>query len=112
MKTHQNEGIERPVSQKHDIDKPAEIEILPPESESGPRYRSRTRIWIGGTEGVKVIKVGPVGAALLTLASAVILAMGLIFFASAFVVLLPIVLVVGAIAYLTGAGGNPFRRGH
>lgn len=98
------------MSQKPDIDKPAEIEILPPEPEAGPRVRSRARIWIGGTNGVKVIKVGPIGAALLTLAGAVILAMGLIFFASAFLVLLPVALVVGAIAYLTGAGGNPFRR--
>jgi hypothetical protein len=97
------------VSQKPDIDKPAEIEILPPEPEAGPRVRSHAR-WIGGTNGVKVIKVGPIGSALLTLAGAVILAMGLIFFASAFLVLLPVALVVGAIAYLTGAGGNPFRR--
>ncbi|WP_159728760.1 hypothetical protein [Methylosinus sp. Ce-a6] len=98
------------MSQKHDIDRPAEIEILPPEADGGPRVRSRARIWIGGTSGVKVIKVGPIGAALLTLAGAVVLAMGLIFFASAFLVLLPVALVVGAIAYLTGAGGNPFRR--
>lgn len=98
------------MSQKHDIDRPAEIEILSPDSESGPRLRSRARIWIGGTEGVKVIKVGPIGAALLTLAGAVALAMGLIFFASAFLVLLPVALVIGAIAYLTGAAGNPFRR--
>ncbi|CAN2534681.1 MAG TPA: hypothetical protein VIF40_18705 [Methylosinus sp.] len=98
------------MSQKHEIDRQAEIEILPPETENGPRPRSRARIWIGGTNGVKVIKVGPIGAAVLTLAGAVALAMGLIFFASAFLVLLPIALVVGAIAYLTGAAGNPFRR--
>ena len=98
------------MSQKHETDRPAEIEILPPEREGGERLRSRTRIWIGGTEGVKVIKLGPFGSALLALAGAVVLALGLIFFASAFLVLLPVALVIGAIAYLTGAAGNPFRR--
>jgi hypothetical protein len=84
-----------------------EIEILPP---SPPRPESRTRIWIGGTNGVKVIKVGPVGAALLALGFAVVMALGFIFLTSAMIVLLPIVLVLAAISYLTGASGNPFRR--
>jgi hypothetical protein len=85
---------------------PPEIEILPPP----PRSGTRSRIWIGGKSGVKVIKVGPVGAALLTLAFAVIMALGFIFLTSAMIVLLPIVLAFAAISYLTGASGNPFRR--
>ncbi|MBY6244024.1 hypothetical protein [Methylosinus sp. Sm6] len=83
-----------------------EIEILPPP----PRSGTRSRIWIGGTKGVKVIKIGPVGSVLLALAFAVILALGFIFLTSAFLVLLPVVLVLAAISYLTGASGNPFRR--
>jgi hypothetical protein len=84
-----------------------EIEILPPPP---PRSGTRSRIWIGGTKGVKVIKVGPFGSLLLALAFAVILALGFIFLTSAFLVLLPVVLVLAAISYLTGASGNPFRR--
>jgi hypothetical protein len=88
-----------------------EIEILPPSPpRSDPRSQSRARIWIGGTNGVRVIKVGPVGAALLALGFAVVMALGFIFLTSAMIVLLPIVLVLAAISYLTGASGNPFRR--
>ncbi|ATQ69983.1 MULTISPECIES: hypothetical protein [Methylosinus] len=83
-----------------------EIEILPPP----PRSGARSRIWIGGTKGVKVIKVGPFGSLLLALAFAVVLALGFIFLTSAFLVLLPVVLALAAISYLTGASGNPFRR--
>lgn len=97
------------MSKNHATEKPSsEIEILPPEAEGGPR--SGARLWIGGTRSVRVIKVGPFGGALLALAGAIILALGLIFFASAFLVLIPVVLVVAAISWLTGASGNPFRR--
>jgi hypothetical protein len=84
-----------------------EIEILPPPP---PRSGMRSRTWIGGANGVKVIKVGPVGAALLALGFAVVMALGFIFLTSAMIVLLPIVLVLAVISYLTGASGNPFRR--
>jgi hypothetical protein len=87
-------------------DRSAEIEIIPPPSRSG----ARSRIWIAGSNGVKVVKIGPVGSLLLGLAFAVILALGFIFLTSAFLVLLPVVLVLAAISYLTGASGNPFRR--
>lgn len=91
-------------------ERPAEIEIFPPSSPSPPRSGVRSRVWIAGTDGVKVIKVGPVGSILLALAFAVIVALGFIFLTSAFLVLLPVVLALAVISYLTGASGNPFRR--
>lgn len=84
-----------------------QVEIIPP----GPEARGSSRIWIStGSHRVKVVKLGPIGSALLALALLVALAVGFIFLTGVFLVLVPIVVVLGAIAYLTGASGNPFRR--
>lgn len=91
-----------------DAEKPsAEVEIIPP----GARTDAGSRIWIStGSHRIKVIKLGPIGSILMALAFAVALALGFIFLTGVFLALVPIVLVVGAIFYLTGASGNPFRR--
>jgi hypothetical protein len=90
-------------------EKPAgEIEIIPPGVERG---RSGSRIWIStGTNRVKVIKLGPIGSFVAALAMLVALALGFIFLTGVFLVLVPIVTVLGAIFYLTGASSDPFRR--
>jgi VIT1/CCC1 family predicted Fe2+/Mn2+ transporter len=86
-----------------------EVEIIPPGVET--RERSRSRIWIStGSQRVKVVKLGPFGSLVLALALALMLALGFIFLTGVFLVLVPIVAIMGAIAYLTGASGNPFRR--
>ncbi|PWB83750.1 MAG: hypothetical protein C3F11_04945 [Methylocystaceae bacterium] len=83
------------------------VEIIPPHAET----RSSSRIWIAtGSHRVKVVKLGPLGSILLAFGFALALALGFIFLTGAFLVLIPVVAVLGAIAYLTGASGNPFRR--
>lgn len=83
------------------------VEIIPP----GVETNASSRIFISmGSQRVKVVKLGPIGSLLLGLACALGLALGFIFLTGVFLVLVPVVLVLGAIAYLTGASGNPFRR--
>lgn len=95
-------------SQSPQPEKPSgEVEIIPPHVET----QASSRIWIStGSHRVKVVKLGPIGSALLALGLAIALALGFIFLTGVFLVLVPVVLVLGAIAYLTGASGNPFRR--
>lgn len=84
-----------------------EVEIIPPGVETGPS----SRVWISaGSQRIKVVKLGPIGSILLAAAFALALALGFIFLTGVFLALIPVVLVLATIAYLTGVSGNPFRR--
>lgn len=83
------------------------VEIIPP----GVETNASSRIFIStGSQRIKVVKLGPIGSILLAAGMALALALGFIFLTGVFLVLVPVVVVLGAIAYLTGASGNPFRR--
>lgn len=83
------------------------VEIIPP----GDETRASSRVFFStGSQRVRVVKLGPFGSMVLAAALALAMALGFIFLTGIFLVLIPVVVVFGAIAYLTGASGNPFRR--
>jgi hypothetical protein len=83
------------------------VEILPPEEDqsSSGRFSYST-----GYGTIKVVKLGPVGSALLALAVGVVLLCGFVFLSGALLFLLPIVGLLAAGAALSAFLGNPFRR--
>jgi hypothetical protein len=83
------------------------MEIIPPDAPP----RDQSRIWIAsGSHHVKIVKLGPFGSLLMALAIGLILLLGLAFFASAFLILVPLAALLAAGAYLSGKFGNPFKR--
>jgi hypothetical protein len=88
-------------------DPKGEIEIIPP----GEDDDASSRIWIASSSHqIKVVKLGPFGSILLTVAAGLFLLLGIAFFTSAFLILAPIALLLAGAAYLTGRLGNPFKR--
>lgn len=84
-----------------------EIEIIPP----GEDDDASSRIWIAaGSRRIKVVKLGPFGSLLLTLAGGLFLLLGLAFFTGVFLILAPLALLLAGAAYLTGRLENPFKR--
>ena len=85
-----------------------EVEILPPEDRSGP--------WGGGVYTtrqfgtVKVVRLGPVGGALLGLGFFGLLALGLLFLSGMMLLFLPLAGLLTLGAVLSGLIANPFRR--
>jgi hypothetical protein len=83
------------------------VEIIPP----GEETRESSRIWIaGGSHRVKIVKLGPFGSLLMAVAIGLVLLLGLAFFASAFLIIVPVAALLAAAAYLSGKLGNPFKR--
>ena len=81
-----------------DAERPrAEPEIILPD-DAASRTVWRTRF--GGTEGIHVVRIGPLGAALLALATAAMAASLLILMAGAFLLVLPFAGVVLAAVIL------------
>lgn len=92
-------------------DKRGDIEIIPPGDD--PREDAASgRIWIstGGGE-VKFVKLGPFGASMLGLGMLALMGLGFFFLTSLFLILVPVMAVLGVGAYLAGlVGAGPFRR--
>jgi hypothetical protein len=83
------------------------IEIIPP----GEETREPSRIWImNGSHSVKIVRLGPLGSLFMAVAIGLILLLGLAFFASAFLILVPVAALLAGAAYLSGKLGNPFKR--
>jgi hypothetical protein len=85
-----------------------EVEILPPEDRSGPWggaiYTSR------GLGKVKVVRLGPVGSALLGLGLLAMMTLGFLFLGGALLLLLPIAGLLALGAVVSGLIANPFKR--
>jgi len=94
-----------------------EIEILPPERDPEPPGLFgggpvSGRIWISGGDGrARIVKLGPFGTFLLGAAALFLLGLGVFFMTGLFLIVAPIVLLLGAGAWLAGSVGiGPFRR--
>jgi hypothetical protein len=85
-----------------------EVEILPPEDRTGP--------WGGAVYttkrfgAVKVVRLGPVGGALLGFGLLVMVSLGFLFLSGALLLLLPIAGLLTFGAVLSGLLANPFKR--
>ena len=93
-------------------DERGDIEIIPPGADPRDDYAASGRIWIstGGGE-VKFVKLGPFGALMLGLGMLFLIGLGFFVLTSLFLVLVPVVAVLGVGAYLAGlVGAGPFRR--
>ena len=89
-----------------------DIEIIPPGEDPRDDDAASGRIWIstGGGE-VKFVKLSPFGALMLGLGMLFLIGLGFFFLTSLFLVLVPVVAVLGVGAYLAGlVGAGPFRR--
>lgn len=83
------------------------VEILPPEDED---ERANSRVWIaGGSREFRIVKLGPVGSALLAVAAGLVSLLAFIFFASFLLVLIPVLAAIFLILYFFG-GRDLFRR--
>ncbi len=85
-----------------------EVEILPPEDRSGPWGDAVYRTRSFGT--VKVVRLGPVGAALLGFGLLGVVTFGFLFLGGLMLLLLPIAGFLTFGAMLSGLLANPFRR--
>ncbi|ARN81400.1 hypothetical protein [Methylocystis bryophila] len=85
-----------------------EVEILPPEGNSGPWGDAVYTTKRFGT--VKIVRLGPVGSALLGLGLLGMVTFGFLFLGGLMLLLLPIAGVLTFGAMLSGLLGNPFRR--
>jgi len=93
-------------------DKRGDIEIIPPGEDPRDDYAASGRIWIstGGGE-VKFVKLGPFGALMLGLGMLALMGLGFFFLTSLFLILVPVMAVLGVGAYFAGlVGAGPFRR--
>jgi hypothetical protein len=93
---------ERPETPK------GEVEILPPEDRSGPWGDAVYTTKRFGT--VKIVRLGPVGGALLGLGLLGMMTLGFLFLSGVMLLLLPIAGVLTLGAVLSGVLSNPFRR--
>ncbi len=89
-------------------DESGRVEIIPPDAP----YRDQSRVWIAsGSHRVKIVKLGPLGSLLMAIAIGLVLLLGLAFLTSAFLILVPIVALLAAAAYISGKlGADPFKR--
>lgn len=83
-----------------------EVEIIPPgEEDDGPR------IWIGsGTTRIKVIKLGPFGSLAAAVTGIAILMLAFALFSGLALILIPVALLLGAGAYVSGLLGGSSKR--
>ena len=84
------------------------IEIIPPDAP----YRDHSRVWVAsGSHRIKIVKLGPFGSLVMAIAIGLVLLMGLFFLTSAFLILVPVVALLAAAAYISGKlGHDPFKR--
>ena len=85
-----------------------EVEILPPEDRSGPWGDAVYTARRFGT--VKVVRLGPVGSALLGFGLLGMVTFGFLFLGGVMLLLLPIAGVLTLGAVLSGVLANPFKR--
>ena len=87
-----------------------EIEIIPPGE--GPLGDSSSRQWVSHGQGqVRFLKLGPFGGFMVGLGLLSLLGLGFFFLTSMFLIVTPIIAVLGAGAYLCGLiGAGPFKR--
>jgi hypothetical protein len=93
------------VSEKRRIEiKKGEAEILPPLDD---RPKMAGRIFYSTGEGsVRIVRLGPLGAIALMGGFGLVLAFSLLFLSGLLMLLVPLAVIGGAVAYLTGG----FRR--
>ncbi len=89
-----------------------EIEIIPPDVEDDPFARASSRIWVSrGSGEVKFIKLGPFQSLLLGLGLLIFVALGLFFLSGFFLILAPIIALLGVGAWVANKlGVGPFKR--
>ena len=87
-----------------------EIEIIPPGED--PIGGPASRLWVSHGQGqVRIVKLGPFGGFMVGLGLLSLFGLGFFFLTSMFLILTPIVAVLGAGAYLSGLfGAGPFKR--
>jgi len=85
-----------------------EVEILPPEDRASPWGDAVYTTKRFGT--VKIVRLGPVGGALLGLGLLLMMTFGFLFLGGVMLLLLPIAGVLTLGAVLSGVLANPFRR--
>ncbi len=85
-----------------------EVEILPPEDRTGPWGGAVYTTKRFGT--VKVVRLGPVGGALLGFGLLAMVSLGFLFLSGALLLLLPIAGLLTFGAVLSGLLANPFKR--
>lgn len=96
-------------------DKRGDIEIIPP-GEEPRRDReegfAQSRIWISSGAGeMKFVRLGPVQSLLLGVGLMALLGLGLFFLSGLFLILAPVVALLGAGAWVANRLGlGPFRR--
>ena len=97
-----DQNFERPETPRGDV------EILPPEDRKGAWGDSVYSTRHFGT--VKIVRLGPVGTALLGLGLMGMMTLGFLFLGGLMLLLLPIVGVLTLGAVLSGVLANPFKR--
>ena len=85
-----------------------EVEILPPDNRNGPWGDAVYSTKRFGT--VKIVRLGPVGSALLGLGLLSMMTFGFLFLSGVMLLLLPIAGVLTLGAVLSGVIANPFKR--
>jgi hypothetical protein len=87
-----------------------DIEIIPPGEE--PEDVAASRIWISTGQGeVKFIRLGPFGSLMVGVGILLLLGLGLFFLSGLFLLLVPVVALLGAGAWVANRlGVGPFRR--
>ena len=93
------------------------IEIIPPgpaqePSEFFDEVPVSGQIWIAGGGGrARIVRLGPFGSLVVGAAALFLLGLGFFFMTGLFLIVAPIVLLLGAGAWLAGSAGiGPFRR--
>jgi hypothetical protein len=82
---------------------PGRIEILPPEDE----VHSSGRIFYSSNFGsVKIVKLGPLASAAVAVGALAALALGFVFLSGALLLLIPLTLILGALAFLSRGFGR------
>jgi hypothetical protein len=91
-----------------DDEQSGRVEIIPPDAP----FHDHSRVWVAsGSHRVKIVKLGPFGSLMTALAIGLVLLLGVVFLTSAFLILVPVVALLAAAAYISGKlGNNPFNR--
>ena len=82
---------------------PGRVEILPPED----KLHSSGRIFYSSNFGsVKIVKLGPLASAAVAVGALIVLALGFLFLSGALLLLIPLTLILGALAFFSRGFGR------
>jgi len=102
--------MNQPIDGKPQGERPrSEPEIIPPgAAQNGPQMR--TYVDTHGTQRIYIAKLGPLGSILVALTTAILSAVMLIMFLGAFLVLIPVIGLLVAAAFISGLVWAYFHR--